>query len=60
MKKYSNKWLCLAGGMLYVIMSIVDRFISKIPDYIYIPLAIIGIIMIFIGAILLKRKVNKL
>lgn len=56
MKKYSNKWLCLAGGMQYVIMSIVDRFISKIPDYIYIPLAIIGIIMIFIGAYFTKKK----
>ena len=54
MKKYSNK--CFAVWILYVIMSIVDRFISKIPDYIYISLAIIGIIMIFIGAYFTKKE----
>ncbi len=46
------------GILLYVIMSVVDRFIVSIPDWIYIPIAILGIALIIIGFIK-SKKVDK-
>lgn len=36
------------GILLYVVLSLIDRFFYKIPDYIYIPLAILGIVIIIV------------
>ena len=46
--------LITIGILIYVILAIVDRVIIKIPDYIYIPVAILGIILLIIG-----KKSNK-
>lgn len=47
--------LRIIGILMYIILSVVDRFIYKIPDYVYIPLAILGIILIIIGFIIEKK-----
>ena len=44
------------GILLYVVLSITDRFIFEIEDSVYIPLAILGIIIIIIGFIYDKKK----
>lgn len=33
------------GILLYVVLSLIDRFFYKIPDYIYIPLMVLGIVI---------------
>ena len=47
------------GILLYVILSIIDRFLYKIPDCIYIPLAILGIAIVIVGFVIDKKKRNK-
>lgn len=47
------------GILLYVIVSLIDRFFYKIPDYIYIPLVILGIVIIIVGFILDKKRNEK-
>ena len=44
------------GILLYVVLSVIDRFIYQIPDYIYIPLAFLGIVIIISGFIIDKKK----
>ena len=44
------------GILLYVILSLIDRFIYKIPNYIYIPLAILGIVIIILGFVIDRKK----
>ena len=44
------------GILLYVVLSLVDRFFYQIPDYIYIPLAILGIVIIIAGVVVDKKK----
>ena len=44
------------GILLYVVLSLIDRFIYKIPDYIYIPLAIFEIVIIIVGFVIDKKK----
>ena len=44
------------GILLYVVLSLIDRFFYKIPDYIYIPLAILGIVIIIVGFVKDKNK----
>lgn len=46
----------IIGILIYVIMTITDRFIVKLEDYIYIPIAIVGIAFIFIGIIIDRRR----
>lgn len=46
-----------AGMLIYLVVSIIDRFVLEIADYIYIPIMIVGIILIIIGII--KNKRNK-
>lgn len=43
--------LRMIGILMYIILSVVDRFIYQIPDFVYIPLAILGIVLIIIGFI---------
>ena len=47
------------GILLYIVLSVVDRFFHKIPDYIYIPLAILGIAIIIVGFVIDKKKIIK-
>ena len=44
------------GILLYVVLSLVDRFFYQIPDYIYILLAILGIVIIIAGFVVDKKK----
>ena len=44
------------GIILYVVLSLIDRFFYKIPDYIYIPLAILGVVIIIAGFVIDKKK----
>ena len=41
--------LIVAGIVIYIVMSGIDRFVYHIPNGIYIPVAILGIALIFIG-----------
>lgn len=41
--------LIVVGIVIYIIMSGIDRFVYHIPNGIYIPVAILGIALIFIG-----------
>ncbi len=45
------------GIIIYVITSIIDRFIVEIADYIYIPILIIAILLMIIPAVK-TRKLN--
>ena len=42
--------------LLYVVLSLIDRFFYKIPDYIYIPLAILGIVIVIAGFVIDKKE----
>lgn len=44
------------GILLYVVLSLIDKFFYKIPDYIYIPLAILGIVIIIAGFVIDNNK----
>ena len=44
------------GILLYVVLSLIDRFFYKIADYIYIPLTILGIVIIIVGFVIDKKK----
>lgn len=47
--------LIAIGNLIYLIYSLVDRFIVRIPDIVAIPIMIIGIAMI-IGGFVKMRK----
>lgn len=57
MKKKS--YIGTIGILGYIILSITDRFIYKIPDRVYIPTAILIITIILFGHFLNKRKNKK-
>lgn len=44
------------GVLLYVVLTVIDRFFFEIPDNVYIPLAVSGIAIIFSGFIIDGRK----
>jgi len=48
------------GILTYVVLTIIDRFCFNIADYIYIPIALIGIALIIIGFIINKKNSNLL
>lgn len=41
--------LTMIGVLVYVVYSLVDRFIVEIPDIVAIPVIILGIILILTG-----------
>lgn len=41
--------LTRAGIVIYIVMSGMDRFVYRIPNVVYIPVAILGIALILIG-----------
>ena len=47
------------GILLYVVLSLIDRFFYKIPDYVYIPLAVLGIVIIIVGFVVDKKNNKK-
>jgi len=50
-----NKFVTI-GILIYIVSSVISRFILKIPDYIYVPIALIAIVLIFIGLIKERKK----
>ncbi|MBQ9072406.1 MAG: hypothetical protein IJY25_04545 [Bacilli bacterium] len=44
------------GIVIYIVLSLIDRIIVSVPDYIYIPLGLIAIIIIIIGLIKDRKK----
>lgn len=44
------------GIIIYIILTGIDRFVCQVPNYLYIPIAIIGIALIIIGFIKDKNK----
>ena len=47
------------GILLYVVLSLIDRFFYKTPDYIYIPLMVLGIVIIIVGFVIDKKNNKK-
>ena len=45
-----------SGIIIYIILTGIDRFVCKVPNYVYIPIAIIGVALIIIGFIKDKSK----
>lgn len=48
--------LRIIGIVLYVLTSVVDKFIYSIPDGLYIPLSIIGIACLIVGTFMNIKK----
>ena len=44
-----------AGVLIYVLLSVIDRFVVSIADYIYIPIAITGIALTLAGIVMTRR-----
>jgi len=53
--KDKNIWVFI-GIVIYIIMSGIDRFVFSIPNFIYIPLALLGIALILVGAFLGNKR----
>ena len=43
--------LTVIGILIYLVLTITNRFIYKIPDYIYIPISLMELIIIIIGIV---------
>ena len=43
------------GIVIYIVMSGIDKFVYRLPNMIYIPIAILGIILIMIGFLKIKK-----
>ena len=41
--------LIIAGVIIYIAMSGIDRFVVSVPNIIYIPLAVLGIVLVLKG-----------
>lgn len=48
--------LRIIGILLYVVLTFIDRFCFNIANYIYIPIALIGIALIIIGFLINKKE----
>jgi len=51
-----RSWFISLGIIIYIILTGIDRFVYKLPNYVYIPIAIIGVALIIIGFIKDKNK----
>ena len=55
-----DKNILIAIGILgYIILSVIDKFIYKLPDVIYIVVALILFVLILVGGIKIKKDINK-
>ena len=46
----------IVGMLIYLVTSIVNRFFVAIPDAVYIPLAVVGIVLMITGIRLGKKQ----
>lgn len=57
MRKQKGQSLFVSIGLaIYVILTGIDRFIHKLPDALYITVALVGIVLILIGFVQSRRK----
>ena len=54
--KNKLSYISATGILGYIILTMIDRFVTKIPDKIYIPTALLIIAIILYGHIQNKRK----
>lgn len=52
--KNQNIFISL-GIVIYIVMSGIDKFVYRLPKMVYIPIAILGIILILIGFLKIKK-----
>lgn len=52
----SNEILRILGFGIYMIFSIVNRFITPIPDVVFIPIAVVSIGLIIAGLVVGKKN----
>ena len=48
--------LVLVGVVMYIVLTGIDRFVYTIPNIVYIPIALVGIFLILIGAFRMNRR----
>ncbi len=48
--------LIILGFVIYIAMSAIDKFVFTVPDAVYIPLGILSIILVVIGASKSKKR----
>ena len=53
--KNQNIFISL-GIVIYIVMSGIDKFVYRLPNMVYIPIAILGIILILIGFLKIKKR----
>ena len=58
-KMKERSFMVSLGILLYVVLSLTDRFFYKIPNHIYIPLMVLGIVVIIAGFVIDKKKNKK-
>ena len=46
----------IVGMLIYLVTSIINRFFVAIPDAVYIPLAVVGIVLMITGISLGKKQ----
>ena len=56
MKNKRFNYMGAIGIILYVIITLIDRVVLKLPDLIYIVSLLIPLIFVIIGIVLDKRK----
>ena len=52
----SKDGFIIVGMLIYLVTSIVNRFFVAIPDAVYIPLAVVGIVLMITGIRLGKKQ----
>ena len=51
-----RSFISAIGILIYLVLSVTDRFICKIPNYLYIPIAITTIAVVILGFVIDKTK----
>ena len=44
-------WFLIIGGLINVVLIVVNRFFCKVPDKVQIPLLVVGIVMLVVGIV---------
>lgn len=50
----------IIGLLIHVVLTIIDRFFVNIKDVIYIPIAIVGLILLIVGIVMDKKYTKKI
>lgn len=52
MRKFKKSTLLISIGLIiYILLSVIDRYIINVDPYLYIPIALLGILFIILGII---------